>query len=175
MPLPDGNKSLSRVARFGILLVCLIALATLPSSTYASSQPTTSISALNYPSNAATGSQVTVSFRVKYSTNEMVWLMTAISCGPNETDCNAVSVTAATSSPLSCDSVNPFGDQYPLISASCYLTATSNGSESFSYAVSFSQPGTYQLITSSHLNYPWDQSNISGSWNASPVITITVS
>ena len=179
MTLLDWRKhasGLTRLTKFGVIFVGLIVLATMPSGTYAqTSQLTTSISALNYPSNAVADSPITVSFDVTYSTNRTVWLMTAISCGPSETNCSSVSMNSAASSPLSCNSVNPFGDQYPFISASCYLTVSTNGFQSFSYSFSFSQAGTYELTTLIQLNYPGVRTNIPGSWSLSPTMTIIVS
>jgi hypothetical protein len=163
-----------------ILLVaflgCLILLAATPSGIFAqTSQLTTSISALNYPSTAVAGSPITVSFDVPYSTNQMVWLMTAITCGPSEINCNSVSMNSVNSLPLPCNSVSPFGNQYPFISGSCYLAVSTGGSEVFTYSFTFGQPGTYQLTALTQLNYPGDRTNITGSWAVSQTMTITVS
>jgi hypothetical protein len=161
--------------RLAIQLLIVVALTTIPSSMYVQAfQPTTSLVALNYYTNAAVGSMITVSFDVSYSANQKVWLITAISCDTNESNCSSISVNGVDSTPFQCNSVNPFGDQQPLISGMCYLTVSSSGSDFFSYNLSFSKAGTYNLTAWSQLNYPENSTNIPGSRSLSQTMTIKV-
>jgi len=148
----------------------------IPGATTTAAQATSTISGLSYPSSAIVGSPVVVSFDVAYSigSSPSLWLMTAIGCGPNEPNCNSVSPSGVTSTPFPCNSANPFGNQYPLVSQSCYLTVSSGGSEFFSYRFSFSQTGTYQLTALSQLNVLYNSVNIPGSWSISQTMVITV-
>jgi hypothetical protein len=161
--------------RLVIVLLIVVALTTIPSSAYVQAfQPTTSLVALNYYTNAAVDSMITVSFDVSYSANQKVWLMTAISCDTNESNCSSISMNGVDSTPFQCNSVNPFSDQQPLISGMCYLTVSSTGSDFFSYNLSFNKTGTYDLTASSQLNYPGNSTNISGSQSVSQTMTIKV-
>jgi len=161
--------------RVAIYFLIAVALMTIPSSTYAqASQPTTSVISLNYYSNGAVGSMITVSFDVIYSTNQKVWLMTAIGCETNESNCSSVSMNGVDSSPFPCNSANPFGNQGPLISGRCYLTVSGSGADFFSYNISFNKTGTYHLTAWARLNYPGDSNDIPGSQSDSQTMTITV-
>ena len=156
-------------------LLISVALTTMPSLAYAqSSQQTTSVVALNYYPNVAVGSMTTISFDVTYSTNQRVWLMTAIGCGSNESNCGSASVDGVGSSPFPCNSTNPFGNRKPLIVATCYLTVSASGVDFFSYNLSFGKAGTYELTASSQLNLPGDSNSIPGSESLSQTMTITV-
>jgi hypothetical protein len=117
---------------------------------------------------------ITISFDVTYSTNRIVWLMTAIGCEHNESNCSSVSIDGVDSSPFPCNSTNPFGDQNPLISGTCYLTISTSEVDFFSYNLSFSKAGTYELTASSQLNSPGDSNSIPGSQSVSQTMTITV-
>ena len=161
--------------RVVICLLIAVALAAIPSSTYAQTpQQTTSLVALNYYPNAAVDSMITISFDVTYTTNKGVWLMTAIGCEPNESNCSSVLINGVDSSPFPCNSTNPFPDQNHLISGTCYLTVPTSGVNFFSYNLSFNKTGTYELIASSQLNYPGESNSIPGSQNLSETMTITV-
>jgi len=163
-------------SRVAVCLLITVALVAVPSFFDAqASQAATSIIALNYYPNAAVDSMITISFDVTYSTSENVWLMTALSCGPNESNCASVSMEGVDSSPFPCNSVNPFGDQRPLISGTCYLSVSMSGVDFFSYNISFSKAGTYHLTAIAELNYAGDSNSISGSQSASQTMTITVS
>jgi len=157
-----------------VFLLLSIACATIPSSTYAQSAQQTSLVALNYYSNAAVGSMMTVSFDVGYSANQKVWLITTISCEPNESNCSSVSVDGVDSSPFPCNSTSPFGDFGPLVSGMCYLPVSASGLDFFSYNLSFNKAGTYQLTASSQLNYPGKPKSIAGSQSVSQIMAITV-
>lgn len=160
------------------LLICLliaVASATMTSATYVqSSQATTSVIALNYYTHTAVGYASTVSFDVTYVTNQNAWLITAISCQPNESNCSSLSIEGADSSPFPCNSTNPLTDHTPLFAGTCYLTVSGSGVDFFSYSLSFSKAGTYDLTASSQLYYPRNSTNIPGSQNVSPIMTITV-
>jgi len=161
--------------RLAIRLVIMVVLTTIPTSAYAQpSQPTTSLVALNYYTNAAVDSMITVSFDVSYYTNQKAWLVTAISCELNESNCSSISMNGVDSTPFPCNSTNPFGDQYPLISGTCYLIVSTSGSDFFSYNISFNKAGTYELSALSQLNDPGNSSYISGSQSVSQTMTITV-
>ena len=161
--------------RVAICLLITVALAAVPSSAYAqTTQPTTSIVALNYYANAGVGSMISISFDVTYVTNQKVWLMTAIDCGPNESNCSSVSIEGVDSSPFQCNATNPLADQTPLISGTCYLTISTSGVDFFSYNISFNKTGTYELTASSQLNNPGEPNNIPGSKSVSQPMTITV-
>jgi hypothetical protein len=152
-----------------------VALATMPSATYAqSSQATTSLVALNYYTNAALGSMITVSFDVTYVTNQKAWLVTAISCEPGKSNCSSVSIEGVDASPFQCNSTNPFANQTHLIAGMCYLTVSSSGVDFFSYNLSFSKAGTYELTASSQLDPPGNSTNIPESQSVSSIMTITV-
>jgi len=158
-----------------ICLLIAVAFATLPSGTYAqSSHATTSLVALNYYTNAAVGSMITVSFDVTYSTNQNVWLITAIGCALSESKCSSVSIDGVDSSPFPCNSTGPFVGQTPLSSGTCYLPVSSSGVDFFSYNLSFSKAGTYDLTASSQLDYPGNSTNIPGSQSVSSTMTVTV-
>jgi hypothetical protein len=160
--------------RLAIYLLVAVALTTVPSSTYAqASQPTTSIISLNYYSKVNVGSMTSVSFDVIYSTNQKAWLMTTIGCEANESNCSSVSMNGVDSSPFLCNSTNPFGDQSPLISGTCYLTVSGSGADFFSYNLSFSKAGTYELTAMAQLNHPEDSNNIPGSQSDNQTMTIT--
>jgi len=150
------------MSRVAVCLLVTVALATILASTSArASESTTSIVALNYYPHVAVDSMTTVSFDVLYSTNQNVWLMTAIGCGANESNCGSVSMDGVDSSPFPCNSINPFGDQRPLISGSCYLSVSiGGGADFFSYNISFSKAGTYHLTAFAQLNYPGDSTSI---------------
>ena len=167
--------SMSMHLRLAICLLTAIALAIMPSGTYAqSSHATTSLVALNYYTNAAVDSMTTVSFDVLYSTNQNVWLITAIGCEPSESKCSSVSIDGVDSSPFPCNSTVPLADQTPLISGTCYLTVSTSGVDFFSYNLSFGRAGTYHLTASSQLDYPGNSTNIPGSQSVSSTMTITV-
>lgn len=160
--------------RIVVCLLLAVALATIPSNTYAQASQQTSLVALNYYSNAAVDSMITISFDVTYSTNRQVWLVTAISCEPNESNCSSVSIKGVDSSPFPCNSTNPFGDENSSISATCYLTISTSGVDFFTYNISFSKAGTYDLTASSQLNSAGDSNSIPGSQSLSQTMTITV-
>jgi len=160
--------------RIVICLLLTVALATIPTNTYAQASQQTSLVALNYYPNAAVDSMITISFDVTYSTNRQVWLLTAISCEPNESNCSSVSIEGVNSSPFPCNSTYPFGDQSSTISAICYLTISTSGVDFFTYNLSFTKAGTYDLTASSQLNFPGDSNSIPGSQSLSQTMTITV-
>jgi len=160
--------------RLAVYLLLIVAL-TIPSTIYGqTSQPTTSIVALNYYSKTGVGSMITVSFDVTYSTNQEVWLITAIGCKAGESNCSSVSSNGVDSSPFPCNSVDPFGDQSPLISGTCYLTVSTTGADFFSYNLAFSKAGKYDLTAFAQLNHPGDSNSIHGSESTSQVMIITV-
>jgi len=155
-------------------LMLTVALATVPCNTNAQAAQQTSLVALNYYPNAAVDSMITISFDVTYSTNKPVWLVTAIGCGPSEANCNAISIKGVDSSPFPCNSTNPFSNQTSLVPATCYLSVSTSGVDFFTYNLSFSKAGTYDLTASSQLNYPGDSNSIPGSQSLSQTMTITV-
>jgi hypothetical protein len=157
------------------LLLITVALTTIPSGAYAQTiEPTTSIVALNYYPNAAVDSMTTVSFDATYSTNQKVWLVTAIGCEANESNCSSVLFDGVDSSPFPCNSVNPFGNSQPLILGTCYLTVSTGGVDFFSFNLSFSKAGTYNLTALVQLNSPGDSNNIPGSRSVSQTMTVKV-
>ncbi len=161
--------------RLVIVLLIVVALTTIPSSAYVQAfQPTTSLVALNYYTNAAVDSMITVSFDVSYSANQKVWLMTAMSCDINESNCSSISMNGVDSTPFQCDSVNPFGNQSTRILGTCYLTVSTSGVDFFSYNIAFGKAGTYDLTAFSQLNDPGNSTIIPGSQSVSQTMTITV-
>jgi len=158
-----------------LCLLITVALAAVPSGAYAqASQQTTSLVALNYYTNAAVGSMISISFDVTYSTNQRVWLMTAIGCEPKESNCSSVLIDGVGASPFPCNSTNPFHSRSPLLAGTCYLSISTSGVDFFTYNVSFSKAGTYELTASSQLNYPGNSNSIPGSQSLSQTMTITV-
>ena len=150
-------------------------LATLASSSGAlASQQGTSLVALNYYPRTSLGSVVTISFDVTYVTIQNVWLLTAIDCDHNESNCGSVSVQGAGSSPFLCNSTNPFDGQAYLTLGTCYLSVSLSGADFFSYNVLFNKTGTYELTASSQLYYPGGWNSIPGSQSLSQTMTITV-
>ncbi len=161
--------------RLAICLLIAVSLTTLPSSIYTqTSKPATSIISLNYYSKAAVGSMTTISFDALYSTKQKAWLMTAIGCNPNEPNCSSVSMNGADSSPFQCNQTNPFSEQPPFISGTCYLTVSGSGADFFSYNLSFNKTGTYDLTATAQLNYPGNSTSIPSSQSVSHTMTITV-
>ena len=161
-------------ARVVICVLIIAALATLPSTLAQASQQATSLIALNYYPNATVGSMIAISFDVSYVASQRVWLMTAIGCGGEQSNCSSVSIDGADSSPFPCNSTDPFGTQTPLIPGMCYLPISTGGVDFFSYNLSFNKTGTYELTASSQLNYPEDANSIAGSQSFSQTMTITV-
>ena len=161
--------------RPAIFLLIAIALTTIPSSAYAQTvEATTSIVALNYYPNAAVNSMITVSFDATYSTNQKVWLVTAIGCDTNESNCSSVVFDGVDSSPFPCNSVNPFANSRSLVLGTCYLTVSTGGVDFFSFNLSFSKPGTYNLTALVQLNSPGNSTNIPGSRSVSQTMIVKV-
>ena len=161
--------------RLAICLLIAVALTMIPSGAYAQTiEATTSIVALNYYPNAAVDSMITVSFDATYSTNQKVWLVTAISCQKNESNCSSVVFDGVDSSPFPCNSVNPSGNSQSPVLGTCYLTVSTSGVDFFSFNLSFSKPGTYNLTAFVQLNSPGDPNNIPGSRSVSQTMTVKV-
>lgn len=173
----DRNFCVSNLTRsFLPLIIVIVASGFLVPVQAFSPAQTSSISGLSYPSNVVVGAPLVVSFNVAYSVGSYssLWLITAIGCGPNEPNCSFVSPQGVSSTPVSCNSANPFGNQYPLMSQTCYLTVSSSSSEVFSYSFSFNQVGTYYLTALSQLNVPYNSYDIQGSYSVSQTMVITV-
>jgi hypothetical protein len=161
--------------RLVIVLLIVVALTTTTSNMYVQGfQPTTSLVALNYYTSAAVGSMITVSFDVSYSANQKVWLMTAISCDTNKSNCSSISMNGVDSTPFQCNSVNPFGNQSAPMVGTCYLTVSTSGVDFFSYNLAFGKAGTYYLTALSQLNDPGNSTIIPGSQSVSQTMTIIV-
>ena len=161
--------------RLAICLLIAVVLTTIPSSAFAQTiEPTTSIVALNYYPNAAVDSMTTVSFDATYSTNQKVWLVTAIGCDTKESNCSSVVFDGVDSSPFPCNSTDPFGNSRPLVLGTCYLPVSTGGVDFFSFNLSFSKQGTYNLTALVQLNSPGDSNNIPGSRSVSQTMTIKV-
>lgn len=161
--------------RLAIFLLVAVALTAIPTNTYAqTSGSTTSILSLNYYPRVGVGSMTTVSFDVIYSTNQKNWLMTAISCKANETNCGSVSMNGVDASPFQCNSTNPFGNQPSLNLGACYLTVLGSGADFFSYNLSFSKAGTYDLTVMAQLNHPGNSTYIPRSQSESQTMAVTV-
>ena len=142
-----------------------------------SSQPTTSISGLSYPSTAVIGDPIIVSFDVTYSVGsyDELWLFSAIGCLP-EIICSSVVALGVSSTPPGCNPNYPFSNYpsvQPIMPESCYNTISSAGSESFSYRLSFSKVGTYNLTATVQLQLG-AQFNVPTAWSVSQTMIITV-
>ena len=161
--------------RLVIVLLIVVALTTTTSNMYVQAfQPITSLVALNYYTSAAVGSMITVSFDVSYSANQKVWLMTAISCDTNKSNCSSISMNGVDSTPFQCNSAKPFGNQSAPMLGTCYLTVSTSGVDFFSYNLAFGKAGTYYLTALSQLNDPGNSTIIPGSQSVSQTMTITV-
>jgi len=157
-----------------ICVLMVAALAMMPSMRAQSSEQGTSVVALNYYPNAAVGSMISISFDVTYVAIRPVWLLTAIDCDRNESNCGSVLVQGVDASPFPCNSTSPFRHQSPLVSGTCYLATSGSGVDFFSYNVVFNQTGTYELTVLSQLNYPGNSTSIPGSQSLSQTMIIKV-
>lgn len=158
-----------------IVVMVFMGLLAIPKIAAQTSQPTSSISGLTYPRQAVIGNTVTISFDVSYSTGQyaQLFLMAFVGCLPQNI-CNTVMSQGVSSTPPGCNPNYPFGTRPAIIPQTCYSYVSSSGVESFSFRLSFSQPGTYHLNAVTEVHRPGETLNIPGASSVSPDMVLTV-